>query len=146
MVKPVKRILYFEDEQEMVDLVRLILEREGYTVESAGEGRAGLAVTHQYSPDLILLDLLMPDMDGWEIYHKLKQDEATKDIPVIIITAKAKSIDKVLGSDKGKVNDYIIKPFSPQNLVERVNGILSKHDGLGENDSSVNGRNKSTGL
>jgi DNA-binding response OmpR family regulator len=138
MVKPINRVLYFEDEQDMVDLVRLVLSREGYTVEGASEGRAGLAAIREFSPDIILLDLMMPDMDGWEIYRQLKKDEDTKDIPVIIVTAKAKSIDKVLGSEVEKVDDYIIKPFSPRDLVERVSGVLSECNESGEDYKTVN--------
>lgn len=137
MVKPFKRVLYFEDEPDMVDLVKLVLSREGYTVEGASEGGAGLAAIREFLPDIILLDLMMPDMDGWEIYRRIKKDEATKDIPVIIVTAKVKSINKVLGSEVEKVEDYIIKPFSPRELVDRVSGVLSAYDQSGENYKTV---------
>ncbi len=73
----------------------------------------------QEMPDLVLLDLMMPDMDGWEVYQQMKADEKTKGIPVIVVTAKAQSIDKVLGLHIAKVDDYIAKPFSPQDLIEQ---------------------------
>jgi DNA-binding response OmpR family regulator len=77
-------------------------------------------------PDLVLLDLMMPDMDGWEVYQQMKADEKTKSIPVIVVTAKAQSIDKVLGLHIAKVDDYIAKPFSPQDLMNSVEKVLNK--------------------
>lgn len=77
-------------------------------------------------PDLVLLDLMMPDMDGWEVYQKMKADEATKATPVIVVTAKAQSIDKVLGLHIAKVDDYITKPFGPQELLESVEKVLAR--------------------
>ena len=71
-------------------------------------------------PDMILLDLMMPDMDGWDVYHEIKSDELTRHIPVIVITAKAQDIDKILGLQVAKVQDYIAKPFKPQELVDRI--------------------------
>lgn len=75
-------------------------------------------------PDLVLLDLMMPDMDGWEVYQKMKTDEDLKEIPVIVVTAKAQSIDKVLGLHIAKVEDYVTKPFGPQELLQAVNKVL----------------------
>jgi DNA-binding response OmpR family regulator len=128
MKKPLKRILYFEDDSDMVELVRIILEREGYQVEGVAEGLSGINLAVQNLPDVILLDLMLPDMDGWEIYRRLKIDEATQDIPVIVVTAKAQSIDKVLGLEIAKVDDYISKPFRPDDLVERVNEVLTREE------------------
>jgi two-component system response regulator VicR len=121
-----KRLAYIEDEAEMIDLVRLILGRRGYTVLGANGGREGLELVRKELPDLVLLDLMMPDMDGWDVYHQLKSEELTRDIPVIVITAKALNIDKVLGLRIAKVEDYIAKPFSPQELLQRVDQVLSK--------------------
>ena len=83
-------------------------------------------VVWREKPDLILLDLMMPDMDGWEVYQQIKADEKTKGIPVIVVTAKAQSIDKVLGLHIAKVDDYIAKPFSPQDLLSSVERVLQK--------------------
>jgi len=121
-----KRLAYIEDEAEMIDLVRLIVGRRGYTVVGANGGREGLALIQKEIPDLILLDLMMPDMDGWDVYHQIKSDAKTRDIPVIVITAKAQNIDKILGLHIAKVDDYISKPFSPQELLERVEQVLSR--------------------
>ncbi len=120
-----KKVIYFEDDKDMVELVRIILGREGYQVEGIAEGQAGIKAVQQNSPDVILLDLMLPDMDGWEIFRQLKHDESTADIPVIVITAKAQSIDKVLGLEIAKVDDYISKPFRPNELVDRVEEVLA---------------------
>ncbi len=77
-------------------------------------------------PDLVLLDLMMPDMDGWEVYQQMKANESTRNIPVIVVTAKAQSIDKVLGLHIAKVDDYISKPFSPQELLNSVEKIINQ--------------------
>jgi two-component system response regulator VicR len=124
--KQSKRLAYIEDEAEMIDLVRLILGRRGYTVIGANGGREGLSLVQKEIPDLILLDLMMPDMDGWDVYHQIKSNVKTRDIPVIVITAKAQNIDKILGLHIAKVDDYISKPFSPQELLERVEQVLSR--------------------
>jgi len=121
-----KQIIYIEDEQDMIDLVRLILNRKGYEVKGANGGREGLDLIRANSPDLVLLDLMMPDIDGWDVYQQLKADEATRTIPVIVITAKAQNIDKVLGIHIAKVDDYICKPFSPQQLIDSVESVVSR--------------------
>jgi two-component system, OmpR family, response regulator VicR len=119
-----KCILCIEDEPEMIDLIRLILGRRGFEVKGAAGGVEGLKIIRQNPPDLVLLDLMMPDMDGWEVYQQMKADEKTKKIPVIVVTAKAQSIDKVLGLHIAKVDDYITKPFSPQDLMNSVDKVL----------------------
>jgi two-component system response regulator VicR len=122
-----KRLVYIEDEPEMIDLVRLILNRRGYEVLGASGGYQGLEMIRQELPDLVLLDLMMPDMDGWDVYQQMKSDELTRHIPVIVVTAKAQSIDKVLGLHIAKVEDYISKPFSPQELMDSVERVLAKN-------------------
>lgn len=119
-----KRILCIEDEPEMIDLIRLILGRRGFLVSGATGGMAGLQAVRNDRPDLVLLDLMMPDMDGWEVYQQMKADDNTRNIPVIVVTAKAQSIDKVLGLHIAKVDDYIAKPFSPQELLNSVEKTL----------------------
>jgi DNA-binding response OmpR family regulator len=128
MENTLKEVIYFEDERDMVELVRIILGREGYHVEGMGEGMAGIKAVKDTLPDVVLLDLMMPDMDGWDIYRQLKDDEATMNIPVIVITAKAQSIDKVLGLEIAKVDEYISKPFRPADLVDRVAKVLANRD------------------
>jgi len=123
-----KRIVCIEDEPETTNLVKLILARDGYEVLGANGGEEGLVLVREELPDLILLDLMMPDMDGWQVYQHLKEDENTREIPVIVVTAKVQSIDKVLGLQVAKVDDYITKPFRPEELSERVKYVLSQSD------------------
>jgi len=120
------KIVYIEDDSEMIDLVSLILNRQGYQVSGANGGRAGLDLVKRNSPDLILLDLMMPDIDGWDVYQQLRSNEETRDIPVIVITAKSQMIDRVLGLHIAKVDDYISKPFKPVELIESVTRILNR--------------------
>jgi two-component system response regulator VicR len=126
LTKQSRRVAYIEDEGEMIDLVRLILSRQGFTVLGANGGKEGVELILKEKPELILLDLMMPDMDGWDVYHQIKSDENSRDIPVIVITAKAQDIDKTLGLRVAKVDDYIAKPFSPQELTERIEQVLAK--------------------
>jgi len=121
-----KTILCVEDESEMIDLMRLILERRGFRFLGAEGGQEGLDLIRQEMPDLILLDLMMPGVDGWEVYRQLKADADLKEIPVIVVTAKAQSIDKVLGLHIARVDDYITKPFGPQELLESINRVFEK--------------------
>jgi two-component system response regulator VicR len=125
MAEEKKKVLCIEDEKEMIDLIKLILERKGFEVLGAVGGEEGLEVIRRERPDLILLDLMMPEVDGWEVYRQMKADEQLKDIPVIVVTAKAQSIDKVLGLHIAKVDDYVTKPFGPQELLKSVNKVLA---------------------
>jgi DNA-binding response OmpR family regulator len=122
----VRKIVCVEDEPEMIELIQLILNRRGFEVLGAPGGKEGLKMVREILPDLVLLDLMMPDMDGWEVYQQMKSEEATRNIPVIIVTAKAQNIDKVLGLHIAKVDDYIAKPFGPQELIDSVEKILGQ--------------------
>jgi DNA-binding response OmpR family regulator len=126
MNTPKQHILCIEDETEMIDLIRIILGRKGFEVEGATGGEDGLKKIHDRKPDLVLLDLMMPNVDGWEVYQQMKADETTRDIPVIIVTAKAQNIDKILGLQIAKVDDYISKPFSPEDLLSSVERVLER--------------------
>ena len=119
-----KVVVCIEDEPEMIALVELILGRKGFELIGAVGGREGLDIVRKVKPDLILLDLMMPDMGGWEVYQQVKADPELKDIPVIVVTAKAQSIDKVLGIHIARVDDYVTKPFGPQELLQSVNRVL----------------------
>ncbi|HSH00993.1 MAG TPA: response regulator [Anaerolineae bacterium] len=119
-----KQVVCIEDEAEIIDLVTLILSQLDVKVHGAIGGVEGLKKIEEVNPDLVLLDLMMPEMDGWEVYQKMKATESMSDIPVIIITAKAQSIDKVLGLHIARVNDYITKPFGPQELLSSVKKVL----------------------
>lgn len=121
-----RKVVCVEDEQEMIDLIRLILGRRGFEVLGANGGVHGLELIKAEKPDIVLLDLMMPEMDGWQVYQQLKADPATEHIPVVVVTAKAQNIDKVLGLHIAKVDDYISKPFSLQELVDRVEAVLER--------------------
>jgi len=127
MESQAKRVVCIEDEPEMIDLVRLILGRKGFEVIGANGGVEGLEAVRREKPDLVLLDLMMPDMDGWEVYQQIKADETLRHIPIVVVTAKAQSIDKVLGLHIAKVDDYITKPFGPQELLESIAKILGEN-------------------
>ena len=122
------RVVYIEDDPEMVDLVALILSRRGFNVQGANTGRTGLDIIFQEPPDLVLLDLMLPGMDGWEVYQQIKANDQTRNIPVIVITAKAQAIDRVLGLHIAKVDDYVSKPFRPQELLDSVERVLKQKD------------------
>jgi DNA-binding response OmpR family regulator len=126
MTEELKRVVCIEDEPEMIELVQLILGKKGFNVIGANGGIEGLEIVRREKPDLILLDLMMPDMDGWEVYQQIKASSELRQIPVIVVTAKAQSIDKVLGLHIAKVDDYITKPFGPQELLESVEKILGQ--------------------
>jgi DNA-binding response OmpR family regulator len=120
-----KKVVCVEDEPEIIDLIRLILGRKGFDLTGATGGLEGLEAIRRVKPDLVLLDLMMPDMDGWEVYQQMKADPELKNIPVIVVTAKAQSIDKILGLHIAKVDDYVTKPFGPQELLQSVERVLS---------------------
>jgi len=121
-----KRILCIEDHPEMIELIRLILTRRGYQVEGAVGGREGLEAMAANPPDLVLLDLMMPDVDGWEVYRQIKAKKEIGHVPVIIVTAKAQGIDRVLGLHIAGVDDYITKPFGPKELINSVERLLGR--------------------
>ena len=120
------RVVCIEDESEMIDLVSMILSREGYQVIGAPSGLQGLQIVEDTQPELVLLDLMMPDLDGWEVYQRLKSNPKTTSVPIIVLTARAQSIDKILGLHIAKVDDYITKPFSPTELLASIAKVLSK--------------------
>ena len=108
----------------MIELIRLILGRQGFDVDGAEGGRVGLQAMQENPPDLVLLDLMMPDMDGWEVYRQIKANDQLRDIPVIAVTAKAQGIDRVLGLHIAGMDDFITKPFGPKDLVASVERVL----------------------
>lgn len=119
------KVLIIEDDRDIAELVEYNLKQEKYSCEVSRNGADGLNRARKSSPDLILLDLMLPDMGGLEICRALKSDDRTKNIPVLIMTAKGEEIDRVLGFEMG-ADDYITKPFSPRELVLRVKAILRR--------------------
>ena len=122
-VKP--RILVVDDEPEAVELVEFNLKQAGYAVTTAMDGAEALRKARAQTPDLIVLDVMLPEMDGFEICKNLRLDAATARVPIIMLTAKAAEIDRVLGLELG-ADDYVTKPFSPRELLLRVKKILAR--------------------
>jgi len=120
-----KKIVLAEDEPQIARLVEFKLKKEGYQVICKGNGEEALAAIKTEEPDLILLDVMMPVMDGYEVLRRVKEDENLKNIPVVMLTARAQERDVVKGIDMG-ADDYITKPFHPAELLARVKRILGK--------------------
>ena len=121
------RILVVDDEIYIVHILDFSLGMEGYEVVTALDGEQALAKVQECRPDLIVLDIMMPKMDGYETCRALKADANTRDIPVILLSAKGRNVDQQMGFEVG-AEDYITKPFSPRKLVDRINAILSQKD------------------
>ena len=129
-------IAIIEDESNIVELVKYNLDREGYHTLSANNGKKGLELVRQELPDLVILDLMMPELDGISVCKQLRADPQTKNIPVIILTAKSEEADRVLGLEMG-ADDYVTKPFSPRELVARVRAVLRRSGAGGEDEVEI---------
>jgi two-component system response regulator VicR len=114
------KIMIIDDEPDTVDLVALVLTNEGYGIIPVYDGRSALDKLKEEKPDLILLDIMMPGIDGWGVYQAIRGNEDTKDIPVVMLTAKSQSIDKMIGLHVVGVDGYITKPFGRRELIEGV--------------------------
>jgi two-component system alkaline phosphatase synthesis response regulator PhoP len=125
MTKSMPTVLIIEDDADIVELVQYNLQREGFRVHAAIDGEAGLAESRVRRPSLILLDLMLPGIEGLEVCRLLKTDERTRSIPVIMLTAKGEESDVVVGLGVG-ADDYVTKPFSPRELVARVRAVLRR--------------------
>lgn len=121
-----KTILVVDDEQDIIDLLKYNLEKEGYRVLTARNGKKALEQA-KHLPDLILLDVMMPEMDGWEVCKQLKRDPNTEQIPVLFLTAKETEFDEVLGLELG-ADDYIVKPIAVRSLLARVKAALRRRE------------------
>jgi len=120
-----KKILVVEDEKDILQLVTLYLEKEGYRVSTATTGPEGLRAARSEHPDLLILDLMLPEMDGLEVCKRLRTEQETATLPIIMLTAKAEESDTVIGLELG-ADDYVTKPFSPKALVARVKALLRR--------------------
>jgi len=121
------RIAVVEDEPDLAEVVRYNLSREGFQVEVHGRGDAALDAVRRRPPDLIVLDLMLPGLDGLELTRALKRDAATSRIPLVMLTARAEEVDRVVGLELG-ADDYITKPFSPRELTLRIKAVLRRGD------------------
>lgn len=121
------KILVIDDEADIRTLCKVNLEYEGYEVVEAGDGLEGLEVLKAENPDVVLLDVMMPRMDGWEFMRKVKEAQSTALIPIVLLTAKADDSSQIQGWGEGII-DFVSKPFNPVTLVKHVNKALSEQD------------------
>lgn len=126
-----ERIVIIEDEKDIVDLVRYTFRKEGFEVASFSRGLEGLEYLRRNRAALVLLDIMLPDQDGFVICKRLRADDKLKALPVIFLTAKGEEIDRVVGLEIG-ADDYVVKPFSPRELVARVKAVLRRQERLAE--------------
>jgi DNA-binding response OmpR family regulator len=127
-------ILVVDDDRKTVDLVRLYLERAGYSVRAAYDGCQGLQAAHDRRPDLVVLDLMLPQLDGLDVCHALLEEVGP--VPVIMLTARTTEADKLAGLETG-ADDYVTKPFSPRELVARVKAVLRRTSGEAQTATQV---------
>jgi DNA-binding response OmpR family regulator len=118
-------VLAADDDEDILELVAFRLERSGYTVLRAHDGEEALRLAQEEQPDLVVLDVMMPKLDGFEVTRRLRADAATSSTPIILLTARAQDADVQMGFDAG-ADDYLRKPFSPQELRARVQAILGR--------------------
>jgi len=123
--RPQPVVLAADDDEDILELVAFRLERSGYTVLRARDGEEALQVAREQRPDLVVLDVMMPKLDGFEVTRRLRADELTRSTPIILLTARAQDADVQTGFDAG-ADDYLRKPFSPQELRARVQAILGR--------------------
>ena len=133
---PGETILVIEDEHDIRELISYNLESEGYTVLKASTGNDGIDKARSGDPDLVLLDIMLPDIDGLEVCRKLKRDETAKEIPIIMLTAKSEDSDVISGLELG-AEDYITKPFSPRILIARIRAVLRRNADNEDSESMI---------
>jgi DNA-binding response OmpR family regulator len=120
-----KTVLVVDDEANIVELIRLYLEREGFRVVAAGDGPSAIATHREQAPDLVILDLMLPGLDGFEVCRQIRREA---DTPILMLTARSEDVDAIVGLELG-ADDYVTKPFNPRALVARVKAILRRSDG-----------------
>src|SRR6202162_4189951 len=125
-------VLIADDEKNILQLARMYLQAEGFTVETASNGREALEKVRQAKPDLLALDLMMPEVDGWEVCARLRKES---DLPIIMLTARSDDVDKIVGLELG-ADDYMTKPFNARELVARVKAVLRRYQS-GKNPSRI---------
>jgi DNA-binding response OmpR family regulator len=133
---PNEKILIVDDEEDILELLKYNLSREGYKVSCAASGEETLRAVRSGIPDLIVLDLMLPGIDGLDVARQLKNDSKTRDVPIVMLTAKGEEADIVTGLELG-ADDYITKPFSPRVLLARVRAVLRRRIRESTNDTSV---------
>ncbi|MBF0706560.1 response regulator transcription factor (plasmid) [Alkalihalobacillus hwajinpoensis] len=126
-----KKILVIDDEWNMRNLIKIYLTREKMKIDEAGDGTVGVDMASQSSYDLVILDIMMPDIDGWEVCYKIREFQ---NVPILMLTARTDITDRVRGLNLG-ADDYLTKPFAPEELVARVNALLRRHE-IGQSSST----------
>ncbi|MCL2124612.1 MAG: response regulator transcription factor [Oscillospiraceae bacterium] len=126
-----KKALIIEDDSNITELLRLYLEKDGFTVAMAGNGAAGVSEFESFEPDIVLLDIMLPVMDGWGVCREIR---AVSNVPIIMLTAKGETLDKVMGLEMG-ADDYLVKPFEVGELIARVHAVMRRIDTAGSSDS-----------
>ena len=120
------KILVVDDKENILELATLYLKNEGYEVITAADGKAALEAIKKHEPDLVLLDIMLPQMDGWEVCRKLRQEGNM--VPIIMVTARTDDVDKIVGLELG-ADDYVTKPFNPREMIARVKAVLRRYQG-----------------
>lgn len=123
LMKPHKTILYIEDDPDLIQLVSMILRREGFEVFGVTDSRMANEIVRKRKPEIILLDLMLPEIDGWQIYKHIKADQETRKIPVIIITARSQPAEQALGKFISGAAGYLCKPFQPDELIKTIQQV-----------------------
>lgn len=131
-----ENVLVVDDEREILELVKYNLDREGYRVTTVATGEDALAATRRTMPDVIVLDLMLPGVDGLEVCRRLKADPATRAIPIVMLTAKGSEADVVAGLELGAA-DYVTKPFSPRVLAARIRAVLRRNQEAADDEGTI---------
>jgi len=129
-----KKILVVDDEKRIVEILQAYLERDGYQVIAAYDGRSALELARSNSPDLIILDLMLPEVSGWDVCRELRRES---DVPIIMLTARDDTTDKIIGLELG-ADDYVTKPFDPKEIISRVRAVLRRSDVKPVSKSTIN--------
>ena len=129
-------ILIVDDEANIVELARMYLEREGFRVQAASDGAKALEMITRQPPALLVLDLMLPEVDGWEVCRRVRAGKSAPDLPIIMLTARDEDVDKIVGLELG-ADDYVTKPFNPRELVARVKAILRRARGPARTEAPV---------
>ena len=128
------RVVWIEDDPELLRLSQIVLSHRGYEVVTVSDSREGVNVIRREKPDVIILDLMMPDVDGWAIYNHIKADDELKHTPVVVVTAKAQAADKAMALHLAKVDGYLTKPYEQSQLIDMLNQMLERR-ARGESES-----------
>lgn len=126
MAGPKLRVVWIEDDPELLRLGQLVLTHKGYEVVTVNDSREGFGVVQREKPDIVILDLMMPDVDGWAIYNQIKATPGLKGTPVIVVTAKAQAADKAMALHLAKVDGYLTKPYEQSQLLDMLNQVIKR--------------------